>query len=115
MEILTLDLFYMISLYHYIIKKRRTPVRLRRGLATSGRIAEERAAPDLSGLSPPSWLPWAFWDDHGYLLCFNDDSMARYVYVYLEGEDRRLTICELEVYSQEGSDPCVCAIILYIT
>ena len=37
-------------------------------------------------------------------------TLARYVYVYLEGEDRRLTLCELEVYSQEGSDPFVCAI-----
>ena len=40
-------------------------------------------------------------------------TLARYVYVYLEGESRRLTLCELEVYSQQGSNPFVCAIILY--
>ena len=29
-------------------------------------------------------------------------TLARYVYVYLEGDDRILTLCELEVYSQRG-------------
>ena len=40
-------------------------------------------------------------------------TLARYDYVYLEGEGRQLTLCELEVYSQQGSNPFVCAIILY--
>ena len=38
-------------------------------------------------------------------------TLARYVYVYLEGDDRRLTLCELEVYSKQGSMPLICAII----
>ena len=42
-------------------------------------------------------------------------TLARYVYVYLEGEYRRLTLCELEVYSQQGSNSFVCVIILYIS
>ena len=29
-------------------------------------------------------------------------TLARYVYVYLEGDDRTLTLCELEVYGQRG-------------
>ena len=38
-------------------------------------------------------------------------TLARYVYVYLEGDDRRLALCELEVYSKQGSMPLICAII----
>ena len=29
-------------------------------------------------------------------------TLARYVYVYLEGDDRILTMCELEVYGHRG-------------
>ena len=30
-------------------------------------------------------------------------TLARYVYVYLEGDRRILTLCELEVYGHQGS------------
>ena len=32
-------------------------------------------------------------------------TLARYVYVYLEGDDRTLTLCELEVYGHRGRPP----------
>ena len=32
-------------------------------------------------------------------------TLARYVYVYLEGDDRTLTLCELEVYGHRGRHP----------
>ena len=32
-------------------------------------------------------------------------TLARYVYVYLEGDDHTLTLCELEVYGHRGRAP----------
>ena len=32
-------------------------------------------------------------------------TLARYVYVYLEGDDRTLTLCELDVYGHRGKHP----------
>ena len=93
-----------------IIRNGGVVVQLRCGFAPRGTLAHERSVPTLQGLSPPLWLPRAFWDDYGYLSPCNDDAGALR-YVYLEGDDRRLTRCELEVYSKQGSMPFICAII----
>ena len=106
-QILTLDFFIW---FDCIIRNGGVVMRLRCGFAPRGTIAHERSVPQLPGLSPPLWLPGAFWDDHGYLSPCNDDAGALR-YVYLEDDDRRPTRCELEVYSEQGSMPFICAII----